>query len=177
MKRYGFIRTKDDIKFLILYSLAFVKFPINSNNVVDICTWCDDGFDYFEFNEAFLELLESEHLSKELINSEDMFSITQKGIDTSKAFEAKLPQSVKERANVSALRVTKAVRRDACIETSTKKCDENDFIVSMKMQDVFSLDFAVVSHEQGTMLETHFKKHAEKIYDAILDSLTNDFSE
>lgn len=172
MKRYGFIRTKDEIKFLILYSLNFITFPINYDKILDICTWCDDGFDYFQFNEAFLELIESNHLDK---NSDETFLITEKGINTAKAFENKLPVSVKELANISALRVKKEILREACIETSTVKKNEHDYIVTMKMEDIFSIDFMVVSQTQANLLERQFKKNAEKIYNDVLNSLTKEY--
>ncbi|MFI3226869.1 MAG: DUF4364 family protein [Clostridia bacterium] len=175
MVRRGFIRSNDEIKFLILYSLTFVKFPIVFDKILDICTWCDDGFDYFQINEAFLQLIESSHIEKTAISGKDHFSITQKGIATSEAFENKLPLSVRQLANISALRVTKEIRRNDCIETKTVKRDENDYVVTMKMEDIFSMDFMVVSQSQAALLETQFKKNAERIYNDMLNSLTKDY--
>ena len=175
MIRHGFIRSKDEIKFLILYSLTFVSFPVDFDKILDICTWCDEGFDYFQFNEAFLELIPSEHIHKQIIDGAEFYKTTEKGIATSKAFETKLPASVKELANISALRVTKEIRRDACIETTTTMRSDNDFVVTMKMEDIFSLDFMVVSKTQASLLERQFKRNAEKIYNDILHSLTKEF--
>lgn len=172
MLRRGFIRSIDEIKYLILYSLTFVKFPITFERILDICTWCDDGFDYFELNQAFLELNQSNHLEKISIEDKDHFTITEKGIATANAFEKKLPVSVRELANISALRVTREIRRDACIETSTVKRGEHDYVVNMKMEDIFSLDFMVPSTTQASILELQFKQYAELIYNDILNSLT-----
>lgn len=175
MIRYGFIRGKDDIKFLVLYSLTFINFEMTFENIIDICTWCDDGFDYFEFNEAFLELIESKHLDKSKKDDEDVFLITEKGIKTAKEFESRLPISIKERANISALRVKKEIRRNACISTKITKRDEADYVVTMQMEDIFSMDFMVVSENQGRMIEKQFKNYAEKIYDDILNSLIKEY--
>ena len=175
MKRHGFIRLKDEIKFLILYSLSFVDFYLTFDNILDICTWCDDGFDYFEFNEAFLELSSSGHIQKDTNQTEDLFKISEKGIKTSKEFETRLPLSVRELANISALRVTKEIRRNACIDTLTTKRSDHDYVVTMTMDDIFSMDFMVVSQLQASLLENQFRKNAEKIYNDILNSLIKDY--
>ncbi|MFI3115476.1 MAG: DUF4364 family protein [Clostridia bacterium] len=177
MLRRGFIRSKDDIKFLILFSLTFVNFPINWDRILDICTWCDEGFDYFEFNDAFLELIKSEHLEKHIDNNHEFFIITQKGIDTANAFEKRLPVSIRELASISALRVTREIRREACIVTKTTKRAENDYVVTMEMEDIFSIDFTVVSESQGKILEMQFKENAEKIYNDLLNSLVKNYDD
>ena len=38
MIRYGFIRTKDEIKFLILTGMTYLPFPVSYDAIVDICT-------------------------------------------------------------------------------------------------------------------------------------------
>ena len=76
MVRYGFIRTKDEIKFLILTGMSYLPFPVSYDAIVDICTWCDDGFGYFELSEAFSELLDSSHIDRIAGDSEELFSIT-----------------------------------------------------------------------------------------------------
>ena len=78
MIRYGFIRTKDEIKFLILTCMTYLPFPVSFDSVVDICTWCDEGFGYFELSEAFSELQDSSHIEKAMENQTEVFSITQK---------------------------------------------------------------------------------------------------
>ena len=43
MVRYGFIHTKEDIKFLVLFAMDLLPFPVTFETVVDLITWCDDG--------------------------------------------------------------------------------------------------------------------------------------
>ena len=47
MIRYVFIHTKEDIKFLVLFAMDLLPFPVTFETVVDLITWCDDGFGYF----------------------------------------------------------------------------------------------------------------------------------
>ena len=177
MIRYGFIRTKDEIKFLILTCMTYLPFPVSYDAIVDICTWCDDGFGYFELSEAFSELQTSNHVEKCMEENIEVFSITQKGRETAQAFQNRLPYTVREAAELSALRVIRKIRRDAQISVSTKQIDEKDFVVDMSMQDVFSIRMNVVSLQQAALLERNFKKNAESIYQQLLSALTQEYEE
>lgn len=177
MIRYGFIRTKDEIKFLILTCMTYLPFPVSFDSVVDICTWCDEGFGYFELSEAFSELQDSSHIEKTLDDKTEVFSITQKGRETAQAFQNRLPYTVREAAEMSALRVIRRIRRDAQISTQTEKYGDKDYVVELNMQDVFSIRMNVVSQSQASLLESNFKKHAEAIYQDLLSTLTKNHDE
>ena len=177
MIRYGFIRTKDEIKFLILTCMTYLPFPVSYDAIVDICTWCDDGFGYFELSEAFSELQDSGHVEKAAEDGGDVFSITQKGKETAQAFQNRLPYTVREAAELSALRVIRKIRRDAQISVSTEQLDEKDFVVEMRMQDVFSIRMNVVSTQQAALLERNFQTNAEAIYQQLLSALTREYEE
>lgn len=177
MIRYGFIRTKDEIKFLILTGMTYLPFPVSYDAIVDICTWCDDGFGYFELSEAFSELLESDHIDRITGDSDDLFSITEKGRETAQVFASRLPYTVRESAELSALRVIRKIRRDAQVTTHTEKQDEKDYVVTLQMKDVFSVQMNVVSESQASLLEQNFKKHAENIYQDLLSTLTRNYDE
>ena len=177
MIRYGFIRTKDEIKFLILTCMTYLPFPVSYDAIVDICTWCDDGFGYFELSEAFSELQDSGHVEKTLEGSSEVFAVTQKGRETAQAFQNRLPYTVREAAELSALRVIRKIRRDAQISVSTEQVDEKDFVVEMRMQDVFSIRMNVVSTQQAALLERNFQINAEAIYQQLLSALTREYEE
>ncbi len=177
MIRYGFIRTKDEIKFLILTCMTDLPFPVSYEAIVDICTWCDDGFGYFELSEAFSELQASNHIEKSVEDGAELFSITQKGRDTAQAFQNRLPYTVREAAALSALRVVRKIRRDAKVMSRTEQIGENDYIVELTMEDVFSVRMNVVNPQQASLLETNFKKHAEIMYQELLALLTKKYEE
>lgn len=177
MVRYGFIRTKEDIKFLVLYSMGFLDFPVSFESVVDICTWCDDGFSYFELQEAFHEMVGTGHIAREPEEGEPLYSITDVGRETAELFETSLPFTVRESAQASALRVIRQLRRNAAIATSVEPCAENDLIVQLDLEDVFSIRMHVVSRSQASMLERRFRKNAEKIYNVLLEALIQEYDE
>lgn len=171
MGRRGFIHTKDEIKFLVLYAMRFLDFPVSFDAIVDICTWCDDGFSYFELQEAFQEMVQSGHILCHTGAGDALYSITDSGLYAAQVFEKNLPAPVRESAQASALRVVRQIRRDAAITTETVQCSDNDYIVSLNMQDVFSVQMHVVSRSQASLLERNFKHHAEDIYHVLLDSM------
>lgn len=177
MVRYGFIRTKEDIKFLVLYSMGFLDFPVSFESVVDICTWCDDGFSYFELQEAFYEMVETGHIERAPGEGEPLYRITAMGRETAELFETSLPYTVRESAQASALRVVRALRRDAAISTSVDPCADNDLVVELGLEEVFSIRMHVVSRAQASLLERRFRKNAEKIYHVLLDALTQNYEE
>lgn len=174
MVRYGFIRTKEDIKFLILYALGFLDEPVSFDAVVDICTWCDDGFSYFELSDAFQDLVRTGHL---LESEGPQYAITPRGREASAVFEKKLPFTVREAAQKSALRVVRRQRRDAAVRTEVRETSPDDLVVTLQMEDVFSIQMHVVSRAQASLLERNFKENAEKMYQTLLNALIADYSE
>lgn len=172
MARYGFIQTKEDVKFLILYAMGFLTFPVGFESVADICTWCDDGFSFFELKEAFDEMVASAHITQK----DGGYQITDKGREAAQLFESHLPFTVRESAQKSALRVVQKLRRDAAITTSVQVLADCDLVVSMEMQEVFSLSMHVVNHSQAALLERNFKENAEQIYQVLLDAVTRNYT-
>lgn len=175
MIRYGFIRTKDEIKFLILTCMSYLPFPVSYDSIVDICTWCDDGFGYFELTEAFSELCETGHIQTTVVDSQERYTITEKGQETARIFATRLPYTVREAAELSALRVARKIQRDTQVTTKTEQRGEKDYVVTLSMQDVFSVQMNVVSPSQASLLEHSFKKHAESIYQDVLTALTKNY--
>ena len=39
MVRYGFIHTKEDIKFLVLFAMDLLPFPVSFQHHCDLTTW------------------------------------------------------------------------------------------------------------------------------------------
>ncbi len=172
MARHGFIRTKEEIKFLILYAAGYLPFPVDWDTYVDLCTWCDEGFGFFELKEAFDELLQTGHMAEP---EPEHYAITEKGRETMELFERNLPYSVREAAQQSALRVVQELRRNAAIHTKVEPVSAHDLLVTMSMEDVFSLQMHVVNQQQAALLERNFRANAEKIYQVLLGAVTEDY--
>lgn len=175
MARYGFIKTKEDVKFLVLYALGYLPDPATFETIVDVCTWCDDGFGWFELKEAFEELVQTGHLTQADGTGDARYTVSDKGREALGAFENRLPYTVRESAQRSALRVVRQARRDAVVSAATTPVKENDFLVRMGIDEVFSLEMHAVSSEQAALLERTFRAHAEEIYQTLLHAMTRDY--
>ena len=180
MRRVGFIREKDDVKFLILYCMTFLDEPVTMASLADM-TMCDSAFGYFEFADAAAELVKSGHIKEEQRGDEFYYSLTYKGRATSEVFEKELPTPVREAARRSAARVVRALRRDASIVTEIVTRKDGTKAAHMAFMDddvpVFSFDVMVLDDEQGKQFTRNFRDHAETIYKEVLNVLLADYDE
>ena len=92
----GFIHSKLEIKFLILYIAARVIEPIPFDVMLDL-TLCDDAIDYFDFSECLADLVRTEHLT---LSEDGLYAITEKGMRNSQICESSLPYSVRLRTSI-----------------------------------------------------------------------------
>lgn len=175
MVRYGFIHSKEDIKFLVLFAMDLLPFPVSFSTVVDLTTWCDEGFGYFELSESFYEMLPTGHIEEHTDSGEPLYGITEKGREAIRIFEKQLPFPVREAAQRSALRVVRQIRRDAAIRTAVTERAENDLTVRMEMDQVFAIEMNVVNRSQASMLEHTFKANAEAVYQTLLSAMTANY--
>ncbi len=177
MARHGFIREKDDVKFLILYVMTFLREGVTFEDLADM-VMCDDAFGYFEYAEAANELVDSEHILK-TVGTPTLYTITEKGRKTSEAFEKRLPSVVREAAQRSAVRVVRRIRRNATIVCRDKARDDGSNAVELAVMDgkvpVFAFEIMVLNEKQSELFRDNFQRHAEKIYDRILDVLLDDY--
>ena len=175
MVRHGFIHSKEDIKFLVLFAMDLLPFPVSFSTIIDLTTWCDEGFGYFELSEAFYEMVPTGHIEECPGDPEPTYQITAKGREATRVFEKQLPYPVREAGQRSALRVVRQIRRGAAIHTAVTGRAANGLTVRMEMEQVFAIEMDVVSRAQAAMLERTFKNNAEAIYQTLLGAMTADY--
>ena len=180
MKRIGFIREKEDIKFLILYCMTFLHEPITMSNLADM-SMCDNAFGYIEFANAARELVDSGHIKEEFLNGSYYYSLTYKGRATSEVFEKELPSPVRDAARKSAARVIHAIKRDAAIVTEQTTRSDGTLGVKLAFMDedvpVFGFELMVMDKNQGELFIKNFREHAETIYKRMVDVLLDNYDE
>lgn len=177
MPRLGFIRDKDKIKYLILFSMDLLPFAVPFDTIVDLVTWCDEGFGYFELSEAFYEMLPTGHIvCCEEHQDTPLYAITDKGREAAAVLHDQLPAWVRKQAERSTLRVVRQLRRNACVHTQTTAHAPDDLVVRMELDEVFALEMHVVSKRQATMLENVFQQNAEALYQVLLTAFTADYT-
>ena len=174
MPRYEYIRTKEDIKFLVLYAIDLLPCAVTFDDVVDLVTSCDDGFTWFELREAFEELTESGLLDRAEEPGEPRYIGNARGREVCAAFINRLPHSVRHLAQEAALRVTHRIHRDAVLTATFQAKGQADYPVQLELEQLFSLSLHAVSEEQAAIMVRNFKQHAEELYLYLVDVLTKE---
>lgn len=171
MKAYKYIRTNEQIKYLILTCMKHLKFPLTLTDVYDTCSWCDEGFTYFDFIASFNELYEKVLIYSFEKDGNELFWITEAGKDAAIIFQDDIPNTVKKMAEVSAIRVMKKVRRETEIKTKIEKASDDDYQVTLTMQNVIEIKMSVVTYTQASALSENFRRNAEEIFQEVLTSI------
>lgn len=172
-ERFGFIRDKIDIKILILFVLRRLPESVDFPTLAELVI-CDDGISYFDFAECVAELINTGHI----YYSEDMYSITEKGRRNGEITESSLPYSVRIKAERNANIQSQHQKRNALISTSHEYRNRSGYIVSLSLSDgisdIISMELIAGSEIQAEFMENKFRKNAERIYDKIMNIMTND---
>ena len=175
MIRYGFIHTKEDIKFLVLFAMDLLPFPVTFETVVDLITWCDDGFGYFELSEAFYEMIPTGHIDESIENGAKLYAITDKGLRNSRICESSLPYSVRLRCDKNLAACNRHLRRKSQVKASTEKRPNGTYTVRLELSDdmgsVMDLRLAIPREDMAAMLTERFQKSPERLYGEIMRAL------
>ena len=173
MSRFGFIRNKLDIKFLILYIMARVASPIDFPTLTDL-TMCDEGVDYFDFAESVAELVDTGHLTLEN-------AITDKGRQNGAACESSLAYSVRHKCNVNLARVNGVLRRNAQVRTTVIPRKDGSLTARMSLDDeggnIMTIELLCVNQDQADRLAQGFQAKPERIYNEVLGALLDNGAE
>ena len=172
-ERFGFIRDKIDIKILILFVLRRLPESVDLPTLADLVI-CDDGISYFDFADCVAELIDTGHI----FCADGMYSITEKGRRNGEITESSLPYSVRIKAEKSTNIQAQYQKRDALITTSHEYKNRMGYVVSLALSDgisdIISLGLTVGSEDHALFVENNFRQNAEKIYDKILEILTEE---
>ena len=175
MVRYGFIHTKEDIKFLVLFAMDLLPFPVTFETVVDLITWCDDGFGYFELSEAFYEMIPTGHIDESIENGAKLYAITDKGREHEEITCDAIAYPVMQRALTAVQRFNNQMQRKGLIETKIRKEEAGDYTAELRLFDeagsLMKLELTAPSKTQGRVLQRAFEQKAEIVYNSVMKQL------
>ena len=173
----GYVREPEDIKCLILYSLSLLPITIKEEDLLEI-VMIDDGFGYFDFAPCFRELRDAKMVSEIEIGGHREFLLTPKGKEVLDLMEGHLRQSVCDKAQASAIRVLRRIRRSDSIKTSHKPNGDGPYTTTMticdKSTDLVTVSMLVYSERQCRILEENFKANAENVFKGLVNLLLED---
>ena len=174
MQRLGFIHDMMDVKVLILFVMARVNYPVNVQQIYELC-FQDDCLSYFDVCTAIPEMVKSGHL-KEVEN--DCYEITEKGRADGSLTEDSIAFSVRQRAENAVAVFNRQLRRSCFVKTGTEPRDNGDFTVRMALSNetgtLMTMELMAPNQRQALRLSKLLEKKAEEIYNLTMASLLDE---
>lgn len=171
----GGLRSRDDIRLLICYLLKSVDAPMTRDMLNDAMQ--EDGLaNFFEVGQAIEELLKTGNITADILEEDEVITVTEKGREAAELLQTSLPRTVREKAVNSAIRlVTRAkVERENKIEV--KKEDDGGYTITFTLFDrgteLMKLSIYVVDSLQLEQVKQNFINDPVKVYSSIITSLT-----
>ena len=177
MQRLGFIHDMMDVKVLILYVMARVNYPVNVQQIFELC-YQDDCLSYFDVCTALPEMVKSNHL-KEVEN--ECYVITEKGKADCSLTADSIAYTVRQRAENAVNRFNRQIRRSSFVKTQIISRESGDFSVIMALDDemgnLMTLELMAPDQRQAVRLGKLFEKKAEAVYNLTMAELLDDEDE
>ncbi len=171
----GGLRSRDDIRLLICYLLKSVDVPMTREMLNDAMQ--EDGLaNFFEVGQAIEELLKTGNITADILDEDEVITVTEKGREAAELLQTSLPRTVREKAVNSAIRlVTRAkVERENKIEV--RKEDDGGYTITFTLFDrgteLMKLSIYVVDSLQLEQVKQNFINDPVKVYSTIITSLT-----
>ncbi len=171
----GGLTNKTEIKLLICYLLKSLDAPLSKLQMSDVIQ--GEGLaNYFELIQALDELIRDDNVRMDLDGTDEILTITQKGIDAVTSLEMDyLPRSVKEKAVNTAIRMQTLARREKENKIEVEEL-ENGFNVTFLFGDekteLMRLTIYVADEIQVETVKKNFLDDPIKLYSEIITSLT-----
>lgn len=177
MQRLGFIHDMLDVKVLILFVMSRVSYPVNMQEVYELC-YQDDCLSYFDVCTALPQMVESGHLSQD---EEGKYLVTEKGKADGALTEDSIAFTVRQRAENAVAKFNRQMRRSSFVKTQVVPRETGDFSVIMALDDevsnLMTLELVAPNQRQAVRLGKLFEKKAEIIYNLTMTELLDDEDE
>ena len=171
----GGLRSRDDIRLLICYLLKSIDAPMTRQMLND--SMQEDGLaNFFEVGQAIEELLKTGNITADILDEEEVITVTEKGREAAELLQTSLPRTVREKAVNSAIRLTTRakVERDNNIEV--RKEEDGGYTITFTLFDrgteLMKLSIYVVDSLQLETVKQNFINDPVKVYSSIITSLT-----
>jgi hypothetical protein len=171
---FGLIHELTEVKILLLFLLRHLAEPMGQEALTELALSCDGGITYFDVAECLSALLETEHVRL----AGDEYAVTDKGARNGAVTESAVPYSVRVRALrlVSAARA--AAERETLVRGAHELRREGGYTARLTLSDgvseILALDLYAATEAQARELEDGFRRRAEEVYRAVLDTILLD---
>jgi len=169
---FGFIHEKIEIKILILYILRRMPAPVTFDVLTELAM-CDDGISYFDFSECVAELIGTEHIRV----NDNKYLLTPKGARNGEVTEKSLPYTVRCKVDNCTSTFRNRISRDEMIKTLYTANPDGSYTVALSLSDglgdIVKMSLYSANEKQALALEKGFRKNAENIYIALMETILN----
>ena len=175
MPQVGFIRDKNEIKYLILYIAERLIAPVPFE-VMQELTMCDPAIEFFDFSECLSYLVQTEHMT---CSKDDLYAITAKGVQNGRATAEEIPYSVRLTAEKLTEAQNRKILRARQIKTKIAKRGNGTVGVELRLNDemglpMLRLELAVPDEARARSLARRFEAEPEKLYGELVKLLFPD---
>ncbi len=169
--RFGGLTDRTEIKILLCYILSNASETLSSQQIIDTVVG-QELANYFEVQDALAHLVE-QHL---IIENNDMYSITDEGVQISKELEKSLPFSVKERAYKAVIEILQYEALKRQNKTVITPVAEGGYNLNCTISDadftLFSFDIHMPNEKSAKLAEENFIKYGQDIFRCVLGITT-----
>ncbi len=171
----GGLTNKTEIKLLICYLLKSLDAPLSKLQLSDVIQ--GEGLaNYFELIQSLDELIRDDNVRMNLEDTDEILTITQKGISAATSLEMDfLPRSVKEKAVNTAIRLQTIARRKKENKIEVEALDSGfnvTFFFGDEKTELMRLTIYVADEIQVETVKKNFLDDPIKLYSEIITSLT-----
>lgn len=171
----GGLRNRDDIRLLICYLLKSVDAPMTRQMLNEAMQ--EDGLaNYFEVGQAIEELLKTGNITADILEEDEVISVTQKGREAAELLQTSLPRTVREKAVNSAIRLTTRAKIERENKIEVKKEDNGGYTITFTLFDketeLMKLSVYVSDSLQLEQVKQNFINDPVKVYSTIITSLS-----
>ena len=171
----GGLRNRDDIRLLICYLLKSVDAPMTRQMLNEAMQ--EDGLaNYFEVGQAIEELLKTGNITADILDEDEVISVTQKGREAAELLQTSLPRTVREKAVNSAIRLTTRAKIERENKIEVRKEENGGYTITFTLFDketeLMKLSVYVSDSLQLEQVKQNFINDPVKVYSTIITSLS-----
>jgi hypothetical protein len=171
----GGLRNRDDIRLLVCYLLKSIDAPMTRQMLNDAMQ--EDGLaNFFEVGQAIEELLKTGNITADILDDEEVISVTEKGREAAELLQTSLPKTVREKSVNSAIRLTTKAKIERENKIEVKKEEDGGYTITFTLFDrdteMMKLSIYVVDSLQLETVKQNFINDPVKVYSSIITSLT-----
>ncbi len=176
MSAFDSIQAVND-KLILLYIYAELAVPINPMEVADVIINLE-VMEYFNIGHYTAELVNSGMI--EVINSDnqELYFITQSGINTLALFRDRLDSQLTEKLDEQVSHLRHQIKLNRFINTSLEKIDDSNYIVTLRMMEgdipLIELSLSVISNAQANQIIEKWQTAHTDIYANIIKDLLSE---